>query len=129
MAESETQRTTQTTGDETPQERGVPVRIAEITPKDPLGTGAEMRPVTGERLQMLHQRVPSGAVVPSHHHDNEQMNFVISGRLRVVVEGVEIEFGPDEVIVVKANAEHSIEALQDAVFIEVTAPPRPEFAA
>jgi quercetin dioxygenase-like cupin family protein len=84
--------------------------------------------VTGDRLQLLHQRVRAGTAIPRHRHANEQMTVVLSGRLRAVVEETDIVVGPGEVLVVRADVEHMTEVLADAVVLEVFAPPRPELA-
>ena len=103
-------------------------RLRDITVRDPARNGSEVRTITGERLQVLHQHVPANAAVRLHRHDNEQMTLVLSGRLRALVADQEIIVGPQEIYIVPANIEHSSEAIEDTVLVEVFAPPRLELA-
>ena len=43
------------------------------------------RLVSGERIMFAQLRLAAGCRVPMHSHDNEQLSYVISGRLRFVV--------------------------------------------
>jgi quercetin dioxygenase-like cupin family protein len=103
-------------------------RLRELPARDPTRIGADVRVVTGERLQLLYQNVPAGVALPPHRHDNEQLTLVLRGRLRAFVDGREVLLGAEEVFVVPADVEHSIEVLMDAVVVDVFAPPRPDLA-
>ena len=62
-----------------------------------------------------------GAELSEHAHDEEQMFYIMSGRLRYRVNGEDILAGPGDAIVVPANAPHwgCVEGEEEAVFIEV----------
>jgi quercetin dioxygenase-like cupin family protein len=78
--------------------------------------------LAGDCLAMLLIRIARGVSSGMHSHPHESILYVVSGSLRTVV--------ADEVIVVRAGqacrqpqgVTHSVEALEDSVFIEVKAP-------
>jgi quercetin dioxygenase-like cupin family protein len=111
-----------------------------------LSAGAEAKPVVsiegvptsgtlfvrpmlnGERIAMLEIRMAQGASSRGHAHTHESLLYVISGSLRTTI--------GDQVLVVRQgeacrhpeNVVHSVEALEDTVFVEVKSPP-PELQA
>jgi quercetin dioxygenase-like cupin family protein len=78
--------------------------------------------LAGEHLAMLEIRMARGVRSAMHAHGHESILYVISGSLRTLV--------GNEVLVVHAGqacrqpqgVPHSVEALEDCVFIEVKAP-------
>jgi quercetin dioxygenase-like cupin family protein len=84
--------------------------------------------LAGDRIAMLEIRMARGSSSQGHSHTHESLLYVISGSLRTKI--------GDQVIVVRAgeacrhpeNTVHSVEALEDTLFLEVKAPP-PELKA
>ena len=68
-----------------------------------------------------------GAVVPSHHHINEQITMMQSGSLRFVVAGEEHILRAGEMLVVPPEAPHEVEALEDCVALDLFSPPRADW--
>jgi quercetin dioxygenase-like cupin family protein len=85
--------------------------------------------------QMLHTEtmtiarivLGSGAVVPRHHHANEQVANVLEGRLRFLIGDDESIVTAGESIAVPANAPHEVEALADSVVLDVFSPVRDDW--
>ncbi|HYM65818.1 MAG TPA: cupin domain-containing protein [Patescibacteria group bacterium] len=48
-----------------------------------LRDGITARPVAGERMTMAVVDLDGGATLPEHHHENEQLGFVISGSFTI----------------------------------------------
>jgi len=71
--------------------------------------------------------VLQGYVVPVHHHVNEQVTMVKTGRVRFFIDGVPSDLGPGDVIQVPSNAPHNLEALEDATLTEVFSPRREDW--
>ncbi len=40
------------------------------------------RMITGERMMVAQLSLEEGAIVPSHSHENEQISYVVEGRMR-----------------------------------------------
>jgi quercetin dioxygenase-like cupin family protein len=69
-----------------------------------------------------------GAVVPAHHHPNEQFSIITRGSCRVTVDGREYTVAAGQAIVIPAGAVHSFEALEDDTYdIDFFAPPRKDW--
>ena len=77
----------------------------------------------GEKGVLVEMSAPSGFAAPSHAHDHESFVYVRSGRIRATVEGRARELGPGDAVLHAAGAFHQIEALADASWIEIKAPP------
>ncbi len=87
------------------------------------------RRVLGERMMISEVVLEAGCVVPSHQHDNEQMAYVISGRLRFGLgqEGTDdhrtLEVGTGELLHLPSGLPHSAEALLTTRVIDLFSPP------
>ncbi len=81
---------------------------------------------TGERVCMKHWRVEPGETLPVHRHDNEQVGYVMRGRLVAVVGDEEHVLEPGDSYVFPSNEPHGAENRweEPAVGIGVLSPPR-----
>ena len=68
-----------------------------------------------------------GSVVPLHSHINEQMTWLVSGRLRFEMQGEEIFLGPGDVLVIPPNVPHLVETLEDSVATDIFSPARADW--
>lgn len=71
--------------------------------------------------------VEKGYVVPLHAHPNEQVTWVMSGKWRFRLEGKTVEVGPNEMIFIPANVEHTAEAVETLVAYDIFTPPREDW--
>lgn len=81
---------------------------------------------TGERTSMKYWRIDPGATLPTHRHHNEQIGFVISGRLTAIVDGEEIPLRAGDSYLFPSQKDHGAENRSDepVVGIGVLSPPR-----
>ncbi len=68
-----------------------------------------------------------GCVVPAHHHENEQVSYVIRGMLKFEVNGQEIILRAGEVLLIPSNVVHSAVALEDTFDLDIFSPPRQDW--
>src|SRR5881628_4198327 len=54
--------------------------------------------ITGDRVMLSELVLKKGCVVPAHHHENEQVSYVIRGTLKFEVNGREIIVRSGEVL-------------------------------
>jgi len=92
---------------------------------DPL---TQRRAIQGTQSTMARFELKQGAAVPAHKHANEQITYVLSGKVLMTVGGMAFELGAGEAIVVPPNVEHSGMATTDAVTLEFFAPRREDFS-
>lgn len=77
----------------------------------------------------LHRLMPGHEPLP-HSHPNEQIAYIISGRIKFVIGGEEHILGPGSVLVVPPNVEHWGEVIGDepVMNLDVFTPSRPEYS-
>src|SRR5262245_45510560 len=78
-------------------------------PKETVNDLLDRRLVTGERMMLAHVYLKKGCIVPRHHHENEQITYVLEGALRLWVgeepaEVVDVRAG--EVLVIPSGVPH-----------------------
>jgi quercetin dioxygenase-like cupin family protein len=99
----------------------------ESMPRERLNPLLERRIVTGERMMITHVYLKKGCVVPKHHHENEQITYILEGALRFRLgEGgaqvVDVHRG--EVLCIPPDLPHTAEALEDTLDVDIFDPPR-----
>lgn len=83
--------------------------------------------VHGEKTLMGKFRIAKGAAIPAHSHPHEQTGIMISGRLRFKVSGKITDVEPGDSWCLTGGVEHSAEALEDSVVVEVFSPVREDY--
>ena len=87
----------------------------EDIPQEELTPLLHRRIINGEKMMFTQILLKKGCVVPKHHHENEQITFVISGKLRFLLgedQDEEVIVGDGEVLVIPSNVPHSATALE-----------------
>lgn len=90
----------------------------------------DRRLISGDRMMIAHVYLKKGCIVPTHHHDNEQITYILEGLLRFWIgedENMTIDVGEGEVLVIPSNVVHKVEALQDTLDVDVFSPPRQDW--
>jgi quercetin dioxygenase-like cupin family protein len=83
------------------------------------GRGSVLR---SEHFEATKIHFPKGKGAKPHRHPEEQLSFVVSGRLRVTAAGEVYEVGPGQATFNPSNLEHGVEALEDTVVLSLKAP-------
>jgi quercetin dioxygenase-like cupin family protein len=102
----------------------------EDMPKEKLNDLIDRRIINGKEVMLTHVYLKKGAVVPMHAHVNEQITYVLEGKLKFWVEseGADpITVGPGEVLTLPSNISHKAEALEDTLDVDIFAPPREDW--
>lgn len=97
---------------------------------EPVTDAIGRRLLTGDRMMIAQVLLESGAVVPMHAHDNEQITHVVEGALRFWIgdEGAEpIDVRAGEVLHIPSNVPHKAEALADTIDVDIFSPPRQDW--
>ena len=77
----------------------------------------------GESMALLEVRMRAGVGSSLHAHAHESLLYVVSGRLKTIVNNETFVLGPGDVCRHPKDASHRVEALEDTVFVEVKSPP------
>ena len=68
-----------------------------------------------------------GSSVPMHNHPHEQNGYVVRGRVRFYIGDQVRELGPGDGYCARGNEMHGVDALEDAVCIDIFSPIRAEY--
>jgi quercetin dioxygenase-like cupin family protein len=78
--------------------------------------------MTIARLTLL-----KGAIVPLHHHPNEQISMVNTGRLLFRMGGRDIVVCAGEILQIPPNLPHEVICLEDSNTLDLFSPPREDW--
>jgi quercetin dioxygenase-like cupin family protein len=101
-------------------------------PREELNPLIGRRLITGEQMMISHVYLSEGAIVPKHSHHNEQITYVLEGRLRFFLGDGEthvIDVAAGEVLTIPPHLPHRAEALEDTLDVDVFTPPREDWLA
>jgi quercetin dioxygenase-like cupin family protein len=99
-------------------------------PREELNPLIGRRLITGDQMMIAHVYLAQGAIVPQHAHENEQLTYVLEGRMRFwfgADESDVVEIGAGEVLHIPAHLPHKAEALEDTLDVDVFHPPRQDW--
>jgi quercetin dioxygenase-like cupin family protein len=83
--------------------------------------------VYGEKTLMTEFRLKKDATLPMHSHPHEQIGYLVSGKIRLHIDGQRFECLPGDSWCVPGDVEHGADVLEDAVAIEVFSPVREDY--
>jgi quercetin dioxygenase-like cupin family protein len=81
----------------------------------------------GENITVARVEVKEGAITHSHKHENEEMILVLTGAWRFHLPSGEVTLEANQMISIPPGVEHSSEALEDTVALDICAPIRPDW--
>jgi quercetin dioxygenase-like cupin family protein len=80
--------------------------------------------IAGETMVFMEAVRPQGLIDPEHAHpDHESICYLVSGRVRVVIDGESFIAEPGDAWIHPAGVKHYHEALEESVQIEIKSPP------
>ncbi len=83
--------------------------------------------VTGKSMMVCECTFDSGVQVPTHSHFNEQVGYVVSGKMRIIMNGESFDLGPGDSYCALSNVAHSALTLEPTIVIDVFSPPREDY--
>ncbi len=93
-------------------------------PKNPL---LAMQVIHGDKMTVAKVHLQKGAIVPLHHHVNEQFSIVESGRLRFVIGDAEATLQAGDMVLIPSDTPHTVEALEDSLVLDFMSPAREDW--
>ena len=109
---------------DTPQVQHLSFHTMPIEHLNPL---IERQYVSAEKSMLARLFLRKGCLVPMHHHENEQISYILEGALKFILPDQEITVRAGEVLVIPPNVPHSAEALEDTLDVDVFSPPRADW--
>ena len=96
--------------------------ITSIEGQSTSGTFVVKSMLSGENVSLLEVRVRRGTVSSMHAHSHESLIYVVSGALKTIIGEQHYVLGAGDVCRHPEQVMHSVEALEDTIFIEVKSP-------
>jgi quercetin dioxygenase-like cupin family protein len=95
--------------------------------KEVLSPSIARKIVSGEKAMVAQVFLAKGAVVPEHHHESEQITYILEGALKFEIEGKEIVVGKGQVLLIPSNVPHRAVALEDTLDLDIFSPIRTDW--
>jgi unsaturated pyranuronate lyase len=99
----------------------------ETVKKEQLNPKLWRKVISGERGMLAQIFLAKGCVVPTHHHESEQISYIVEGALKFNLEGRGIVVRSGEVLLIPSNVPHSAEALEDTTDFDIFCPIRKDW--
>jgi unsaturated pyranuronate lyase len=98
--------------------------------KEPLKEDLARRLISTERMMLAQVFLEKGCIVPKHSHENEQLTYILEGKLRFRLgedESEVVDVGAGEVLHLPSWLPHSAEALETTLDVDIFSPPRQDW--
>ena len=83
--------------------------------------------ISGENAMVAQVFLKKDAVVPEHHHESEQLTYILEGALKFELEGQEVVVRKGEVLHIPSNVPHRAVALEDTLDLDIFSPIRKDW--
>ena len=83
----------------------------------------------GRTMYQMVAELTAGSRMPEHRHSQEQIVHILSGRMRLIVEGTPHELAAGDVFYLASNIPHGVETIEDTRVLDTFSPPRDEYLA
>lgn len=96
-------------------------------PREALKSDLARKLITTERMMLAQVFLDQGCIVPRHSHENEQLTYVLEGKLRFWLgesEAEVVDVGPGEVLHLPSWLHHKAEAIETTLELDIFCPPR-----
>jgi len=99
-------------------------------PREELNPLLGRRIISTDRMMLAHVYLDEGAIVPTHAHENEQLTYILEGKLRFWLgdEGEQVvDVAAGEVLHIPSQLPHKAEALEKTLDVDIFQPPRQDW--
>jgi quercetin dioxygenase-like cupin family protein len=71
----------------------------------------------------------AGSKMPEHKHTQEQQVYILSGRMKLIVNGTPHELATGQSFYLASNVPHGVETMEATRVLDTFSPPRDEYLA
>lgn len=83
----------------------------------------------GMKMYQMLAQLEAGSRMPAHQHPEEQIVHVLSGRMRLVVDGTPHELTAGQTYYLAGNVPHGVETIEETMVLDTFSPPREDLLA
>ena len=85
--------------------------------------------VTGSTMYQMKAQLAAGSKMPDHKHSQEQIVHILSGRMKLIVNGTAHDLKPGDSYYLASNVPHGVETIEETRVLDTFSPPRDEYLA
>ena len=102
------------------------IELSNIIPKEII-PGCHAKLIHTQNMSFAFWNIEKGAIIPEHHHINEQVMQVIEGEFELTLNKTTKIYNPGSLVVIPPNIHHSGKAITDCELLDVFSPVREEY--
>ena len=82
---------------------------------------------SGKAMYQMLATLEAGSKMPPHHHPQEQIVHILSGRMKLIVDGTPHEMKAGDSFYLASNVPHGVETIEETRVVDTFSPPRDEY--
>ncbi|PYJ10416.1 MAG: cupin domain-containing protein [Verrucomicrobia bacterium] len=95
-----------------------------------IAPGIRRRTIThGTSMYQQIAQLDAGSLMPEHKHPQEQIVYILEGRMKLIVSGVPHELKGGDSFYLAGNVPHGVETMVDTMVLDTFSPPRDDYLA
>ena len=83
----------------------------------------------GKTMYQMIAQLDAGSRMPEHRHPQEQVVHILSGKMRLIVDGTPHELAPGDSFYLASNVPHGVETIENTRVLDTFSPSRDEYLA
>jgi quercetin dioxygenase-like cupin family protein len=83
----------------------------------------------GRTMYQMVAQLDAGSHMPEHTHSQEQIVHILSGHMKLIVNGVPHELRTGDSFYLASNIPHGVETIEETRVLDTFSPPRDEYLA
>jgi quercetin dioxygenase-like cupin family protein len=84
---------------------------------------------SGKAMYQMLATLEAGSKMPAHHHPQEQIVHILSGRMKLIVDGMPHDMAAGDSFYLASNVPHGVETIEETRVVDTFSPPRDEYLA
>jgi len=84
---------------------------------------------SGETMYQMLAHLQAGSKMPEHQHPQEQLVYILSGRMKLIVKGTPHELATGDSFYLTSGVPHGVETVEETRVLDTFSPPRHEYLA
>ena len=78
-------------------------------------------------VMLTEHTLEKGAVLPDHNHPHEQLVYLLSGELRMEMEGTQFTMVSGDSLAIPSNVNHKVTAAEKSTVLDIFTPRRDDY--
>ena len=84
---------------------------------------------SGKTMYQMLATLEAGSKMPAHQHPQEQIVHILSGRMKLIVDGTPHDMKTGDSFYLASNVSHGVETVEETRVVDTFSPPREEYLA